>query len=102
MKSVRTAQYRKLLEALPNHIRELADDAFKRFEKDPFHPSLENEDLYDSKKGRHRKGSRSVAISRRYRAIYVVDNGPDGADPTQVCWYWCGSHESYNIFTGRK
>jgi hypothetical protein len=39
-------------------------------------------------------GSRSVAITRRYRAIYVVDGD------TNV-WYWCGSHEDYNNFVGK-
>jgi len=59
------------------------------------HSSLHNHPLDDTRQGRHRKNSRAVWITLRYRAIYVVDG------ETNV-WYWIGSHEDYNIFTGRK
>ena len=87
---------------LPERIRNLAKEQFRRFEKDPHDPMLENEDCYDSRKGRHRAGSRAVSLTRRYRALYVVDNGPDGKQPKQYCWYWVGSHEDYNNFIGSK
>lgn len=101
-KNVRTANYRKQLAGLPKEVRDLAQLCFEQFCKDPYDPTLENEDLYDTKKGRHRTGSRSIAISRRYRAIYVVDNGRDGDEEEQNCWYWIGSHSDYNGFTGSK
>ena len=34
-------------------------------------------------------------ITMQYRAIYVVDGN------TNV-WYWCGSHNDYDNFTGGK
>jgi hypothetical protein len=80
---------------LPQHIREAASDAFRLFLQDPFHPLLENHQLYDTNKGRHRNGSRAVSITRRYRAIYVTDG------PTNV-WYWIGSHADYDNFLGKK
>jgi len=83
---------------LPSTIQEMARQLFEIFKKDPFDPLLHNEDLYDSKKGRHRKGSRKVEITRRYRAIYVIDNGPDGRSEEQICWYWVGSREDYANF----
>ena len=92
-KNVRTADYKDRLAKIPANIQHLAELAFQKFLEDPAHPALENHPLDDTHKGRHRKGSRSVAVTRRYRAIYVVD------DDTNV-WYWIGSHEDYNNFTG--
>ena len=80
----------------------MAVGCFKLFCKDPHDPMLENEELHDKRKGRHRNGSRSVSITRRYRAIYVVDNGKDGDEEDQCCWYWIGSHEDYNSFVKSK
>jgi hypothetical protein len=82
-----------MFERLPPRIQEAADAAFQTFLENHFHPALENHELHDTKKGRHRKGSRAVSITRRYRAIYVTDG------PTNV-WYWIGSHEDYNNFVG--
>lgn len=102
LRSVRTTPYKRLLAQLPPDIQEKAEKLFARFQKDQFDPILCNEDLYDSNVGRHRKGSRSVRITLRYRAIYVVDNGPKGDQPEQVCWYWIGSRESYANFIGSR
>ncbi len=57
-------------------------------------PVLGNHSLKDTKKGRHRKGSRAVSVTLKYRAIYVVEGR------TNV-WYWIGSHEDYNNFVGK-
>ena len=94
-KNVRTAGYMRMLGKLPGNIQELASKAYRVFLVDPYHPSLSNHELADSRVGRHRKGSRAVAITRRYRAIYVYDGQTD----TNV-WYWIGSHEDYNNFVG--
>jgi hypothetical protein len=92
--NVRTAAFKKQLARLPDHIREAAEGAFELFLANPNAPALSNHLLTDTKKGRHRAGSRAVSVTMRYRAIYV----PDG--PTNV-WYWIGSHEGYNNFVGR-
>jgi len=91
--NVRTKSYRDLLSKLPANIAALAEEAFAFFLADPNHPVLANHPLYDTRRGQHREGSRSVSITRRYRAIYVVDGD------TNV-WYWIGTHEAYNSFTG--
>ena len=91
----RKKSYRDLYGYLPRRIQNLADAAFRKFENDPLDPALENHPLDDISRGRHKKGSRAVSITQRYRAIYVVDGD------TNV-WYWIGSHEDYNIFTGKK
>lgn len=92
--NVRTGRFHDMLRALPKEIRKAADEAFALFVQKPNHPILGNHALTDTKKGRHRKGSKAVSITRRYRAIYVVDG------PTNI-WYWIGSHEDYNNFVGK-
>lgn len=100
IRSVRTGQYKQLLAGLPAGIQRKAEDLFKVFVQNPHDPMLQNEDLYDSDKGRHRIGSRSVAVTIRYRAIYVIDKGKSDKGPEQVCWYWIGSREHYANFIG--
>jgi hypothetical protein len=90
-----------MVDHLPENVQKLAAAAYPFFREDPFDPSLENEDLYKHRRGRHAPGSRSVAISRRYRAIYRTDNGIDGRSEVTAVWYWIGSHEDYNNFVGK-
>ena len=90
----RTKTFRDQFEKLPESIRKLAKEAFKAFQRDEFSPALRNHELEDSKKGRHQKGSRAVSVTFRYRAIYVSDDNVNE-------WYWIGSHEDYNDFTGK-
>lgn len=102
IRSVRTSKFKADTSKLPERIQELAKHLFKLFQANPNDPILDTHNLADTKKGRHRKGSRAVAVSARYRAIYVIDNGKTGNEEAQVCWYWIGSHESYNGFVGSK
>jgi mRNA-degrading endonuclease RelE of RelBE toxin-antitoxin system len=80
---------------LPRQIRELAIQTYALFLRDPSHPMLGRHTLDDIARGRHRSGSWSVRITQKYRAIYAVDGN------TNV-WYWVGSHNDYENFTGRK
>jgi hypothetical protein len=65
---------------LPNEIRKLAEDEYRLFKQDPFHPSLAFQ----------AKGQVwTVAIGRGYRAI-ARRLGND------VHWVWIGTHEAYN------
>ncbi len=45
--------------------------------------------------GRHKAGSWSVSVTLKYRAVYVV------VDDANV-WYWIGTHNAYETFTGKK
>ena len=92
-RNCRTKSYRDRLEKLPEAIINLAAQAFAVFLRNPYAPQFHNHELEDSGKGRHRSGSRSVYINLRYRAIYVEDGDVN-------VWYWVGSHEDYNDFTG--
>ncbi len=94
-RNVRTKAYKSRLAHSGEHVAKLAEQAFKLFLANPEDPALHNHPLDDTHRGRHRRQSRAVSITLCYRAIYVVDGD------TNV-WYWIGSHEDYNIFTGRK
>ncbi len=94
-RNVRTGEYHRLLELLPQSARQNAQAAFRMFLANPDHPALRRHLLADTHRGRHRSGSWSVSINLRYRALYVVD------DDTNV-WYWIGSHADYDSLTGRK
>lgn len=93
--NVRTAEYFRMLEALPARIREAAEAAFALFLEDPAHPSLRVHRLRDHGRGRHREGSLSVSITARYRAIYFHN-----PETNNNVWYWIGSHSDYNNFVG--
>jgi len=95
VKSKRTKEFKELFSHLPAAVQALANAAYKVFTSDPNAPSLHSHALKDNDKGRHRNGSISVWINQKYRAIYVVDGDT-------AVWYWCGSHNDYENFTGIK
>jgi hypothetical protein len=82
-----------MVAALPARIQELAEAAFRQFVQDPTHHALRLHALADNDKGNHKKGSFSVSITMKDRAIYVVDGN------TNV-WYWIGTHNDYDKFVG--
>ncbi len=94
-KNVRTVKFKELFGKLPESVKKLARAAYRLFRKNPSHPSLHLHDLKDNKKGQHRDSSKAVSVSAQYRAIFVVEGD------TNV-WYWIGTHNDYNTFTGRK
>lgn len=102
MLSVRSSNFKKQFESLPPNIQRLAARLYEIFGEDPNDPRIRQHDLHDSSKGRHRDGSKSVEFTARYRAIYVIDNGPDGMGERLAFWYWIGAHTSDNSFVGTK
>jgi hypothetical protein len=75
-----TPSFRKLYRDLPSAVQTLANEKYRLFQQDPFHPSLEFE----------AKGEVwTDAIGRSYRAI-AKRFGND------LYWVWIGSHEDYN------
>lgn len=95
MRNFRTPEFKEMFERLPSQIQEIAKVAFRAFCANPDHPGLRRHALKDTKKGRHRAGSFSVTVTKQYRAIYVVDGDAN-------VWYWIGSHNDYDNFTGGK
>lgn len=67
-------------EALPKHIRELADKSFDLLKENPRHPSL-----HFKKLGKHW----SVRIGAHYRALAVELDG-------DMHWFWIGAHADYD------
>jgi len=60
LRSFLTPSFRKLYAGLPDVVQELADEKYRLFMQDPFHPSLEF---------RPKGKVWTVAIGRSYRAI---------------------------------
>jgi hypothetical protein len=94
-RNVRTREFRELFAKLPRRVQSLARATFLLFLRNPRHDSLRLHQLSDSGKGRHRPGTWSVSITMKYRALYVVE------DERNV-WYWIGSHNDCENFTGKK
>lgn len=94
-RNVRTAEFKAMLGRCGVGVRRLALLAYRQFLADPSHASLRFHELGDTHRGRHRAGSFSVAVTMKYRAIAVRDG------VTNV-WYWFGTHNDYENFTGRK
>ena len=70
--------------ALPEDVRQLADECYELLQNDPRHPSLHFE----------RVGHLwSVRIGLHYRALAVQQE-------TNVVWFWIGPHAEYNRLTG--
>lgn len=80
MKHFASSRFWIAYEALPQHIRELADKNYALLKADPHHPSLSLK-----KVGRFW----SVRVRVRHRALAVeVDGG--------LLWFWIGSHSDYD------
>ena len=83
MNSYCTQDFWKFFARLPIHVQKQADNAYKRFKLNPYHPSLrfkcisQQESIY------------SVRIGNSYRALA-------NRDGETIIWYWIGSHEDYN------
>jgi hypothetical protein len=71
-----------LLESLPVDIRLQAREAYKRFQFNPYHPSLH------FKKVHAKRPIYSVRINIDYRAVGILDND-------EIIWFWIGPHKDY-------
>lgn len=89
MKSETTDEFWELYRALPAKIRRQAQQAHEQFERDPFHPGLNFEEV-DIK--RHLWSAR---ITRGYRVLGIRDDG-------EITWFWIGTHREYDkLIKGR-
>ncbi len=82
LRSSGTSDFWEQYRGLPFDIRQLARRAYRRWQMDPFHPSL-----HFKKVG---AGNWSVRVGLNYRAI-----GKFAADGTFL-WEWIGSHADYD------
>ena len=83
MRSFATEGFWRALEHLSPSARRQARDAFRLFERDPFHPSLH------FKRVDLKPGVWSVRVSIGYRALGIRAR-------SQIRWFWIGSHADYD------
>lgn len=85
MRSRRTQEFRARFAKLPPSAQHQANEAYRLFRQDPFHPSLRfkaidpaDPTIYSARVGAH------------YRAV-----GTRKTDDL-IVWYWIGSHAEYD------
>lgn len=88
MTSYTTDGFWKLYDALPDQIRRQAKNAYRRFEQDPYYPSLELKQVHPA------KPIYSARINRDYRAVGIKSED-------ESIWYWIGSHSNYDNLIAR-
>jgi hypothetical protein len=75
--------------ALPEQMRKQAQEAYRLFRADPFHPSL------NFKEVDKRRSLWSVRVSRGYRALGYREGDT-------ITWIWIGTHAAYDkLIAGR-
>ena len=83
MRSFTQRSFWEAYRRLPQHVQRQAREAYRYFENDPNHPSL------DFKRVGIRRPVYSVRISANYRALGVLDRG-------DMVWFWIGPHHEYD------
>ena len=82
MNSRTTRRFRACLSELPADIQRQAGEAYRLFQTDPHHPSLQFKQIHKS------EPVYSARISLNYRAVGVVSGD-------EIVWFWVGKHEDY-------
>jgi Txe/YoeB family toxin of Txe-Axe toxin-antitoxin module len=82
MRSETTDEFWELYRALPQQMRRRAREAHEQFERDPFHPGLNFEEV-----DKHR-GLWSARITRGYRVLGIREGDA-------ITWFWIGPHREY-------
>jgi len=85
MNSHMTRRFRELLAALPEHIRQQADEAYALFRDNPAHPGLRFKHVNPGPPPIH---SARVGIGHR---------APGTVEGNEVVWFWIGSHAEYDL-----
>ncbi len=88
MNSHTTKGFWKLHDTLPEQVQRQAKTAYRRFEEDPFHASLQFKQVHDT------KPIYSARISRDYRTVGVKNED-------EIVWFWIGSHSDYDKLLSR-
>lgn len=83
MRHLANADFRKLKDALPKKIRDLAQKQFSLLKADPKHPSLHFKKLRGTRRW-------SARVGLGYRA--VAEEVEDGV----LMWFWIGTHGDYD------
>jgi mRNA-degrading endonuclease RelE of RelBE toxin-antitoxin system len=78
-----TERFRKALANLPEHIQQQASEAYRRFRRDPSHPSLRFKPVHAT------EPIYSARVSRGYRALCLLEGDT-------AVWFWIGPHAEYD------
>jgi hypothetical protein len=68
---------------LPGPVRDAARKAYRLFQENPNHPSLQFKKIHVS------EPIYSVRVTLGYRAVGLLEQG-------EVTWFWIGSHADYD------
>lgn len=82
MRSITTAQFWKLYDALPDDVQYRADAAYALWQINPYAHGL-----YFKQVG-NRRPVYSVRIGQNYRALGIVEDDV-------ILWFWIGEHDEY-------
>jgi len=83
MKSSITKSFRKGFNKLPASVRKQAVKAYKLWQKDSSHPSLQ------FKRVSQKQPIYSVRVSLNYRTLGLLESNC-------ICWFWIGTHDEYD------
>ena len=83
MKSHTTQRFRAAFEQLPDHVQRSARRAYRTFQHNPRHPSLQFKQVHST------RPIFSARAALAYRALGVLQ----GED---IIWFWVGSHADYD------
>ena len=83
-----TGRFRKDLKQLPQQIQRQAQQAYRLFKQNPYHPSLHFKQVHPT------KPIYSARISLDYRAVGILEEDV-------VIWFWIGVHGEYDKLISR-
>jgi hypothetical protein len=88
MKSRTTRRFRDLFQALPHEAKEQARAAYRLFEQDPHHRSLQLKEINP------KTSLWSVRVGLHWRALGWREHD-------LILWFWIGSHADYDGLISR-
>jgi len=83
MISHKTAKFNKAFERLSKQVQRQAKEAFKLFQQDPYHPSLQFKQVHST------KPVYSARVSLGYRVVGIRQDDV-------IVWFWIGPHGEYD------
>ena len=84
-----TERFRKALAALPEHVRAQARLAYRLFQQNPWHPSLQFKQVHPT------QPIFSARVGLGYRALGVREG-------EEIIWFWIGSHPEYDRMIAQR
>jgi len=88
VKSRATPRFWSSYRQLPSDVQTLAQKAYRLFQQDPSHPSLQFKKVHDA------EPIYSVRITLAYRAVGLREGD-------EIMWFWIGSHADYDRLLDR-